>query len=132
MWNFVQRASLDGIWYWDLENPENLWISPEYWHCLGIDPATRKHAPEEFVKVVFEEDLPKVMDNLERHYADPSVPYEQIVRFKHINGSTVWVRCRGLATRDAEGKAIRMLGAHNDLTAVKIAEQNAIRAKLYP
>jgi len=51
--------------------------------------------------------------------------YEQIVRFKHINGSTVWVRCRGKATRDENGKAIRMLGAHNDITALKEAELTA-------
>jgi len=122
---FVQSASLDGVWYWDLEKPDNLWISPEYWECLGIDPTTRKHAPEEFISVVFEEDLPNIIDNLERHYADPSVDYEQIVRFKHINGSTVWVRCRGKATRDENGKAIRMLGAHNDITALKEAELTA-------
>jgi len=24
MWNFVQRASLDGIWYWDLERSHDL------------------------------------------------------------------------------------------------------------
>jgi PAS domain S-box-containing protein len=121
-WRYIQSASLDGVWYWDLENPDNLWISPEYWECLGIDPASRKHSPEEFIKVVFEEDLPNIIDNLERHYADPSVVYEQIVRFKHIDGSTVWVRCRGRATRDANGKAIRMLGAHNNITALKEAE----------
>lgn len=91
-WRFVQSASLDGVWYWDLEKPEHLWISPEYWECLGIDPTTRKHSPEEFIAVVFEDDLPNIIDNLERHYADPAVVYEQIVRFKHIDGSTVWVR----------------------------------------
>lgn len=121
MWAFVQEASLDGVWYWDLEQPENLWLSPDYWRCLGIDPSTRKHSPEEFISVVFEEDLPKIMDNLERHYNDPLVPYDQEVRFKHADGSTVWVRCRGMAQRDADGKAIRMFGAHNDMTAEKAA-----------
>lgn len=127
MWNFVQRASLDGIWYWDLERPENLWLSEEYWQCLDIDPATREHSPEEFISVVFEEDLPKILDNLERHYADPSVTYEQIVRFKHSSGSTVWVRCRGMAQRNAQGKAIRMFGAHNNITTIKNAEQELLQ-----
>ena len=122
-WRFVQSASLDGVWYWDLENPDNLWISPEYWECLGIDPKERMHSPAEFIDVVFEEDLPKIMENLEQHYADPTVVYEQIVRFKHADGSTVWVRCRGKATRDKDGKAIRMLGAHNNITALKKAEE---------
>lgn len=126
LWKFIQRASLDGVWYWDLEKPENLYISPEYWQCLGIDPASRRHHPDEFIAVVFEEDLGNVVGNLEAHYADPNVPYEQTVRFKHIDGSTVWVRCRGLAIRNAEGKAIRMLGAHNNITQAKLAELAAV------
>ncbi len=116
LWHYIQQASLDGVWFWDLQRPEHLYISPEYWHVLGIDPSSREHSPDEFIKVVFDDDLPNIMDNLERHYADPSVKYEQIVRFKHIDGSTVWVRCRGKAIRDENGKAIRMLGAHNNIT----------------
>ncbi|MGB0957636.1 MAG: hypothetical protein ACPGUF_04105, partial [Litorivicinus sp.] len=77
LWHFVQRASLDGVWFWDLEQPEHLYLSPEYWKCLGYDPATREHSPQAFLEVIFDDDLPKVMDNLERHYADASVPYEQ-------------------------------------------------------
>lgn len=129
LWNFVQQSSLDGVWYWDLENPDHEWMSPEYWKSLGIDPSSKEHDPKEFLEVIFEEDLASVVDNLERHYADPSVPYEQMVRFRHADGSTVWVRCRGMAIRDETGKAIRMLGAHNDLTAVKSAELNALQAK---
>lgn len=126
LWGFIQRASLDGVWYWDLETPENLYISPEYWHCLGIDPATRRHSPDEFIDVVHPDDLPNILHNLEQHYADPDVPYEQTVRFRHANGSTVWVRCSGLAIRDAQGRAVRMLGAHNDITKIKEAEAAAV------
>ena len=28
IFDFLQENSLDGIWYWDLENPENEWLSP--------------------------------------------------------------------------------------------------------
>lgn len=129
IWNFFQRHSLDGVWYWDLEEPDNLWVSPEYWHLLGMDPATKKHSPDEFTKVVFAEDRDKVMDNLERHFADASVPYEQVVRFVHADGSTIWVRCRGIAIRDEHGRAIRMLGAHNDLTLEKQALTQMAQAK---
>jgi PAS domain S-box-containing protein len=44
------------------------------------------------------------------------------VRYRHRDGSTVWVRCRGIVIRDDAGKPIRMLGAHNDYTALKQAE----------
>jgi hypothetical protein len=41
------------------------------------------------------------------------------VRYRHSDGSTVWVRCRGIAIRDESGKPIRMLGAHSEMTALK-------------
>ncbi|MEL7093403.1 MAG: PAS domain-containing sensor histidine kinase [Pseudomonadota bacterium] len=123
MWSFLQQGSLDGVWYWDLENPEAEWMSPEMWRLLGIDPATKRHDPAEWQDLIFQDDLQVALQNFEKHCADPDHPYDQIVRYRHADGSTVWVRCRGIAIRDASGKPIRMLGAHNDLTAVKRAEE---------
>ena len=124
-WNFIQQGSLDGIWYWDLEDPENEWMSPELWQLFGIDPATKEHSPDEWQDIIFPEDLALALKNFEAHCADPDCPYDQVVRYRHADGSIVWVRCRGLAIRDETGKPIRMLGAHTDLTAVKKSEENA-------
>ncbi len=132
-WSFLQKGSLDGIWYWDLEHPENEWMSPEFWRLFGVDPATKRHDPAEWQDIIFKNDLNVALANFEAHCADPDVPYDQIVRYRHADGSVVWVRCRGIAIRDAQGKPIRMLGAHNDITAVKrseeIARQNARQAE---
>lgn len=126
-WAFLQRGSLDGCWYWDLENPDQEWMSPEFWRLFGVDPATKQHDPAEWQDLMFAEDRKLALANFERHLADPEHPYDQIVRYRHADGSTVWVRCRGIAIRDAEGKPVRMLGAHNDLTAAKNAEARARR-----
>lgn len=123
MWRFLQQGSLDGVWYWDLEDPTQEWMSPEMWRLLGVDPATKTHDPAEWQDLIFQEDLAIALENFEKHCADPKHPYDQIVRYRHADGSTVWVRCRGIAIRNAEGKPIRMLGAHNDLTALKRAEE---------
>jgi len=124
-WNFIRKGSLDGIWYWDLERPDQEWMSPEFWRLFGIDPETMPHSPDAWQEMIFPEDLETALENFNKHCADPSHPYDQIVRYKHADGSTVWVRCRGVAIRDADGRAIRMLGAHNDITAVKKAEEDA-------
>ncbi len=125
MWEFIQQGSLDGVWYWDLEQPDVEWMSPEMWQLFGIDPASKRHDPTEWQDLIFEEDLKTALDNFENHCADPDHPYDQIVRYRHADGSTVWVRCRGIAIRDQMGKPIRMLGAHNDITGIKIVEQEA-------
>lgn len=30
LFTWLQRAALDGIWYWDLSQPEYEWLSPEF------------------------------------------------------------------------------------------------------
>lgn len=122
IFEFIQSGSLDGIWYWDLENPEMEWMSSKFWETLGYNPEDKKHLSSEWQDIVFQEDLILSIENFGRHCANPNHPYDQIVRYKHKNGSTVWIRCRGLAIRDDDGKAIRMLGAHTDITNFKIAE----------
>lgn len=124
-WQFLQEGSLDGVWYWDLEKPDNEWMSPELWRVFGIDPTTKTHNPSEWQDIIFEDDLKVALKNFEAHCADPNHPYDQIVRYRHADGGTIWIRCRGKAIRDADGRAIRMLGAHTDITAVKRSEEHA-------
>jgi signal transduction histidine kinase len=132
MWTFLQQGALDGVWYWDLERPDQEYMSAEFWKLLGVDPATKPHDPEAWQDIIFPEDLETALENFNAHCADPDHPYDQIVRYLHSDGSTVWVRCRGLALRNAEGTPIRMLGTHTDVTALKTAEETAVirRAKL--
>jgi diguanylate cyclase (GGDEF)-like protein/PAS domain S-box-containing protein len=127
IFEFIQSGSLDGIWYWDLENPQNEWMSPKFWQTLGYDPDEKKHHANEWQDIISQEDLKLATENFDKHCIDPNYPYDQIVRYKHKNGSTVWVRCRGLAIRDESGKAIRMLGAHVDITDLKETEKEMTR-----
>ncbi len=119
---FLQESSLDGLWYWDLEQPDQEWMSPEFWQTLGYDHTTKKHDPAEWQSIIFPEDAESALKMFQAHCQDPDVPYDQIVRYRHQDGSTVWIRCRGLALRNEAGQPIRMLGAHTDLTPLKDAE----------
>ena len=123
IFEFLQKASLDGVWYWDLENPENEWMSPQFWETLGHNPQDKKHLASEWQDLIHQDDLHTALENFERHCDDPDHAYDQVVRYRHKNGSTVWVRFRGMAIRNERGKPIRMLGAHNDLTHLKQAEE---------
>lgn len=123
IFDFLQAGSLDGLWYWDLERPEHEWMNARFWRVLGYDPATKQHLAAEWQDLIFPEDLALAIDNFRRHCADARHPYDQIVRYRHADGSTVWVRCRGIAIRDAAGRALRMLGAHTDVTGIMRAEE---------
>ena len=129
IFEFLEQYSLDGLWYWDLETPENEWLSPRFWELLGYDPAEKRHLASEWQHLIYPEDLQTALRNLEAHCKDPQHPYDQLVRYRHKDGSTVWVRCRGVAIRDRSGSPVRLLGAHNDVTQVKAAEDALRRSQ---
>ncbi|MGV3525346.1 MAG: PAS domain S-box protein [Candidatus Sericytochromatia bacterium] len=120
---FMQKELFDGVWFWDLENPSEEWMSPEFWLTLGYEPDSKRHDPSEWQSLIHPEDLKIAQANFEAHCLNPRHPYNQIVRYRHSNGSTVWIQCRGLAIRDAQGKPVRMLGLHTNITALKESEQ---------
>lgn len=127
IFDFLEENSLDGVWYWDLENPQNEWLSPKFWQVLGYEPEEKKHLASEWKELIFPEDLEKVTKNFNKHCENPNLPYDQIVRYKHKKGHTVWVRCRGNIIKDNHGKPTRMMGVHNDITEQKNAEENLLK-----
>jgi PAS domain S-box-containing protein len=129
IFDFIQESSLDGLWYWDLENPENEWMNPKFWTVLGYNPDEMPHKSSAWQNIVNEDDLKVAMENFARHCENPDHPYDQIVRYTHKNGSTVWIRCRGLAIRDDNGRPVRMLGAHNDVTEYKKTADELIKTE---
>ena len=119
MFDFSLNSFTDGIWYWDLENLENEWMNPRFWEILGYDPKQKKHLASEWQDLIDPEDLKTALENFQGHCKNPAHPYDQEVRYKHKDGHIVWVRCRGFAIRNDEGKPIRMLGVHSDITSHK-------------
>jgi PAS domain S-box-containing protein len=122
---FLQEITTDGLWYWDLENPENEWMNPKFWTVLGYDPAKMAHSPSAWREIINQDDLKIANENFIRHCEDQDFPYDQTVRYTHKNGSTVWIRCYGMAICDKNGKPVRMLGVHNDVTNLKNSEEQA-------
>lgn len=126
MVQFLQHGSLDGLWFWDIENPEEEWYSPEFCRLLGYEPDEVPCLSSWWQERIFAEDKEIALANFERHIQDPNHDYYQVVRYHHRDGSTVWVRCRGIAIRE-NGKPIRLLGAHIDLTELKETQEKLER-----
>ena len=122
IFDFLQEGSLDGTWYLDLETNEE-WLSPRFWTTLGYDPATKKHAISEWQSIIHPDDLVSMMEEFNKHLADPNYPFKSVVRYTHLDGHTVWISCRGIAIRDETGKPLRVLGAHTDVTETKEAQR---------
>jgi PAS domain S-box-containing protein len=122
VFDFIQESALDGMWYWDLENMEEEWMNPKFWTILGYDPAEMPHKASAWQNIINPDDLKIAIEKTQLHFENPKYKYDQIVRYTHKEGHTVWIQCRGLAIRDANGMPTRMLGAHTDVTSLKKKE----------
>ncbi len=56
IFDFIQEGSLDGLWYWDLQNPEEEWMNPRFWITLGYDPDEMPHKASAWQNIIFPED----------------------------------------------------------------------------
>lgn len=126
LFDWFELGATDGLWYWDLTDPEHEWLSPQFKKVFGYKNDEIPHTSAWWQANIFPDDLPGVLDNFEKHKADPNHPYDQVVRYRHKDGHTVWIRCRGLIIRDDNNEPARMLGAHTDLTELMQAREQLV------
>jgi PAS domain S-box-containing protein len=123
IFDFIQEAAFDGLWYWDLENPENEWMNPKFWKVLGYNHLEMPHKVEAWIDKIHPEDLNLTTKNVKENKDDTNPSFDQVVRYFHKDGHTVWIRCQGMVIQDENGKPTRVLGAHNEITDLKKKEQ---------
>jgi PAS domain S-box-containing protein len=92
IFDFIQEAALDGLWYWDLEQPENEWMNPKFWKVLGYNPEEMPHKAEAWQDKINQEDLQLATENFKQHLDDETFPYDQVVRYFHKDGQTAFLQ----------------------------------------
>ena len=116
-------ASSDGFWDWHIQDDYE-YMSPRFWDMFGYAPEEKEHKPSAWQDMIFADDLELALENFDRHVSTKGqFPYEQEVRYRHKDGSTVTVLCRGRVVEwDKDGQAKRMIGTHTDISKLKRAE----------
>jgi PAS domain S-box-containing protein len=111
----------DGIWDWNLKTNE-LFLSKRWKMLLGYEDSEIKNVFDSFISLIYEEDVPRVNDYVQRYLKGKIAKYEIEFRMKHKNGSPVWILAKGEALRDEKGIPFRMAGSHSDITDRKEIE----------
>ena len=113
--DLVVQGTNDGIWDWNLAADE-VYFSPRWKAMLGY---AADELPDTFASwrgLLHPDDVERALSEL-RAYLDGRRPvYELEHRLRHKDGSYRWILARGIALRDADGKAVRMVGAHTDVS----------------
>ncbi|UEM01926.1 PAS domain S-box protein [Skermanella rosea] len=108
------EGTRDGLWDWDLRTG-TIWLSPRLKEILGFADDELPNDLEALQRLVLPEDRERALHRIQRHW-DDGKPYEQTVRFIHRDGTIRHILARGGSVRDPDGKPIRMVGVHTDVT----------------
>src|ERR1700686_2095840 len=91
--------------------------SPEYLLIHGLPPNAAEESHEDWVQRIHPQDREateqKFRDAVAGKVRDYSVQYRII---RPSDGETRWISVKSTIERDAQGKAIRLVGAHSDVT----------------
>ena len=122
VFDFLQNTALDGLWYWDLRVPNREWVNERFWHLLGYRTEQIPADPTAWRQHINPDDLAAARRYLDACALDPDCGLDQVGRFTHRDGSTVWLRCQGRLLPDETGQRSRMVVALRDMTAEKQEE----------
>ncbi len=118
-----------GLWDWDIQNNE-IYYSDTWARMLGLSRRDLNNDLETWSSRVHPGDLPGAMLKVEACLNDPTLPYENIFRFRHRDGHYLWVMARGHVLADADGRPGRFIGTHTDITELTRAQASLHESEL--
>ncbi|MGA9380616.1 MAG: PAS domain S-box protein [Phormidium sp.] len=120
-WQLALWGNKDGIWDWNLETNQ-VFFSVRWKEMLGYTDSEITNHLDEWVVRVHPDDFTKVMQAINEHLDKKTSSYINEYRLLCKDGTYKWILDRGQALWDKQGKPIRMVGSHTDISERKQAE----------
>jgi PAS domain S-box-containing protein len=121
-WQFALEGSDLGVWDWHPKTGD-VYFSERWITMLGYRPEDIQPRLKEWSDRVHPEDLERVLSLIGEHMEGRTAVYESEHRLQAKDGSWRWIQDRGkVLRRDEEGKPLRMVGTHLDITERKQEE----------
>ena len=125
--DLVMRAVNEGVYDWDIAKG-TIYYSEGVHRATGMSPRHIR-TPEDWRNRIHPEDLPSYDAALIAHFKGKTERFECDYRFRDRKGGWRWARQHGIAERDADGRAVRLVGSTGDITGLKHAEQSLREAQ---
>ena len=121
-WQFAIDGSGDGIWDWDTET-EKVFYSPRWKKMLGYEEDEIGESVREWSDRVHPEDLPICWQIVDHNFKNQTQDFVFEHRMRTKDGLWKWILSRGkVVERAQDGRPMRVIGTHTDVTARKTAE----------
>ncbi|MFW6303816.1 MAG: PAS domain-containing sensor histidine kinase, partial [Candidatus Sumerlaeota bacterium] len=125
----VLQAGELGLWDVDWEHDEK-YFNETYAEMLGYRLEEVQSTPDFWKKHLHPEDRQAALSLFRKHKAGESEDYEGEYRMRRRDGQWCWVLAHGkVVARDHQGRALRAVGTHMDVTQRKTFESVLVEAK---
>jgi diguanylate cyclase (GGDEF)-like protein/PAS domain S-box-containing protein len=122
-WRYALESAEDGLWDWDIA-AGRVYFSLRWRAMLGLGAADLGDRPEEFANRLHPDDRERVDAILLAQLTGHTAQFQAEYRLRHADGHWVWVLSRGkVVAWSPEGRALRALGTHTDISRYKVLEQ---------
>ncbi len=120
-WRLTFTATDTGVWDWNILTDE-VFYSDSYLQMLGYSAEEFGSGPQACMSRVHPDDLPKVEQAMEEYLSKRRPDYEVAFRLLAKNGNYIWIQAKGGAVWNDEGRLVRMVGNHINITRQKEIE----------
>lgn len=129
-WKFALEGAGHGVWDWDLLSNE-VFRSARWKEIYGYTDDQIAPTPEAGRELMHPEDRERAVREVEASLAQQQDMFVSEFRLRCGDGSWKWTLSRGMLIFNEQGKAVRMIGTHTDISARKLTEAQVTRLAHY-
>ncbi|OIQ91934.1 putative diguanylate cyclase YegE [mine drainage metagenome] len=130
-WKFAIEGTGDGVWDWDIETNQAKY-STRWKEMLGYSESDTFPTCQEWLRRIHPDDQAQVTEMMRAYLAGEAPAYVVEYRLRCKDDHYKWLLGRGMVVQYGEnGKPLRMIGTHVDLTERKAAEEELYLQKEY-
>jgi diguanylate cyclase (GGDEF)-like protein/PAS domain S-box-containing protein len=130
-WKFALEGAGDGVWDWDMVT-DKVFRSARWKEIYGYTDNEIEETAAGGRKLVHPEDLKHQVKDTQDYLRGEKNLYVSEFRLLCKDGSWKWTLSRGMViSRDRDGKPLRMIGTHTDISERKSSENQLLQLAHY-
>ena len=128
-WKFALEGSGDGVWDWSPQTDQAL-FSKRWKEMLGYAEHEFPDTGTMWLEHIHSDDKERALSAIQEYFAGNQAFFVVEYRIRCKDGSWKWILARGKSvSHDADGKPLRMIGTHTDISDHKRSEESLQRSE---
>jgi PAS domain S-box-containing protein len=122
-WKFALEGAGDAVWDWSV-GQGIVFYSSRWRAMLGFDEENPPAEGIKWIDRIHPDERAPVAEAFEDYCHEGEGIFQAEFRIQHKSGHYIWILSRGkVVRRDADGRPLRVVGTHSDITLLKEAER---------